>query len=350
MTGLLFHGSDVFDRGWAARFMKKFPHGRCMLAGVMARAALFDSGLQGVETPDTELSECLRTLALDCSCLVLVICSKSLQSGMALGQIVSNKAQLKIPLIQAECRDRIYTPLSGECPSSVLATLQAMGFRYVAAPPASIDLWQTDNTVYRRINTTEAGDYVLVNGIFVGKAQGGEVILGVQDRRICEAHGINTKEHGLKKIEQSGGIDLATAKLVSTRRLRSSITNPSMDISHGTGVAFIDHVDAHTYTLAQEYAGAVTVGDDTTAIAADILRRFGLPVIGIIDGDSDNLHPNGGFAAGSTVLTVKDDDDAGLLVREAIFHKNNRCTLPLAEVKEKVLALLKPDILRQVDY
>lgn len=34
---------------------------------------------------------------------------------------------------------------------------------------------------------------------------------------------------------------------------------------------------------------AVTVGDDTTQIAADILARLGIPVIGIVDGDLDRL-------------------------------------------------------------
>lgn len=51
MIGMLFHGPEVFDTGWAARLMAAFPGARYMLAGTMSRTALFDSGLQGVETP-----------------------------------------------------------------------------------------------------------------------------------------------------------------------------------------------------------------------------------------------------------------------------------------------------------
>ena len=350
MIGLLFHGSDVFDRGWAMRFAREFPNNRLMLAGRLSRTALLDCGLQSVETPELPLSECLQVLASSCSQLVLVTCSKSLESGLALGQMVADKARLKIPLVQTECCNRIYIQLSGESSTSVLATINALGFRPMETTPTRINLWQKGDTLYRRISATDAGDYVLVNGIFIGKAQGGEVVLGARGRDLTEIHGVNVKAHGLEKIKQLGGVNLATAKLAPTLRLRSSAANPRMDPSNGSGVAFIDHAGTHIYISAHECAAAVTVGDDTTAIAADVLRRFGLPVIGIVDGDSDNLHPNGGFAAGSTVLTVKDDDDAGELIREAIFHENNRCTLPLAEVKDKVFALLKPDIIKRIDY
>ena len=49
---------------------------------------------------------------------------------------------------------------------------------------------------------------------------------------------------------------------------------------------------------------AVTVGDDTTAIAGDILARLGIPVIGIVDGDLDRLAGCTTMLPGSVVFRV----------------------------------------------
>jgi len=38
-----------------------------------------------------------------------------------------------------------------------------------------------------------------------------------------------------------------------------------------------------------DIAVAVVIGDDTTSIAGDILKRFGIRMIGITDGDADGL-------------------------------------------------------------
>ncbi len=95
----------------------------------------------------------------------------------------------------------------------------------------------------------------------------------------------------------------------------------------------------HVYELAAGVEGAVTVGDDTTAVAGDILRRFGVPVIGIVDGDGDGLH-KGKLAAGSLVLTVGADDKAGLKVKKEIFGGKDRSAADFAELRRAVAAFL----------
>jgi len=55
-------------------------------------------------------------------------------------------------------------------------------------------------------------------------------------------------------------------------------------------VAFVDHTGYDVFKFLDEgICCAVTVGDDTTAIVGDVLERFGLPIIGIVDGDRDGL-------------------------------------------------------------
>ena len=350
MTGILFHGPQVFDSGWAKRIMQAFPDSRCMLAGTMSRTALFDSGLEGVEAPGKEPSACVRALAEDCQFVLLATASKSLHSGLSFGQMVAARVDADVSLVQAECCDPAYAVLKGECALSVSDTLQGLGFLRTALHPACIDIWREGEVVYRRMSTAEEGDYVLVNGIFIGRADGSEVVLAEQGRHIAEVRGVHVKAHGLEKLERLGGVDLATAKLASTACLRSGAVTARIGRSDGEGVAFIDHAGMHVYTLAQDTGGAVTVGDDTTAVTGDILRRFGVPVIGVVDGDGDSLHADGGLAPGSVVLTVKADDEAGLEVQKEIFKGQTRSSATFDAVKEKVISLLGSSLIARVDY
>ena len=91
-------------------------------------------------------------------------------------------------------------------------------------------------------------------------------------------------------------------------------------------------------------------GDDTTAVVGDIMYRFRIPIVGIVDGDEDALVQNGHFAPGSVRLTVAQDDEFGLAVRAAVFEDRNRVDLGFAEVRDRVLELAAPELLERVDY
>ncbi|MDO5652655.1 MAG: DUF2117 domain-containing protein [Brachymonas sp.] len=350
MIGILFHGPEVFDSGWAARFMQAFPDARTMLAGTMSRTALFDSGLQGVEAPGLMCSPAAQMLAVDCEVILLATRSKSTEAGLALGKIVAQKMAHGLPFVQAECTGLQYAVHAGSCPVEVVSALQQLGFAQTASPEAKIDTWREGTRLYRRMHTAQAGDYVLVNGIFIGHAQGGEVVLATEGRQIVEVRGVDVKEHGLEKIERFGGVNLATVKLASTAQLRSDAVEARIETSEGKGVVFIDHAGMHVYELTKDCAGAVTVGDDTTAVTADILRRFGIPVVGVVDGDGDKLHTSGGFAPGSVVLTVKADDEAGLRVQKELFAGGTRTASGFDDIKHRVAELLAHEVVSRADH
>lgn len=350
MIGVLFHGPEVFDSGWAARLITTFSRARLMLAGTMSRTALFDSGLKRVETPGIQPSKCVQLLARDCSAVLLATCSKAPRSGLIFGRLVAGRAVAGVPLVQAECSGPVYSAQSGKCPVSICAALKKLGFSRTASPEARIELWHEGDLLCRRMTTAEQGDYVLVNGIIVGRAKGGEVVLVASGRAITEIRGVSVKPHGLEKLERFGGVDLASAKLASTARLRSNSVKARLGKCCGEGVVFIDHAGMHVYSLAEKAGGAVTVGDDTTAVAGDILRRFGVPVIGIVDGDGDSLHAGGGLAPGSVVFTVKADDKAGLKVQEKFFAGKTQSSCLFKELKQSIPAFLAKEILSRADY
>jgi len=108
---------------------------------------------------------------------------------------------------------------------------------------------------------------------------------------------------------------------------------------------------------------AVTIGDDTTGIAGDILKRFGIRMIGITDGDADGLIA--GIESGtldeyakflppdSLIIRLKPemDDVIGKKVKEAIFKGGDEIELEgeveaqFEELKHRIFDLAKGDII-----
>jgi len=89
------------------------------------------------------------------------------------------------------------------------------------------------------------------------------------------------------------------------------------------------------------YCYAVTVGDDTTAIAADILARLGIPVIGIVDGDLDRLAECTAVQPGSIILKARagHDDLVGRSVHTHIFGGKDRAAISRREMLSRIMDL-----------
>lgn len=115
-----------------------------------------------------------------------------------------------------------------------------------------------------------------------------------------------------------------------------------MKLKKSSMIAFINHAGYGVYDLLDKnISGAVTVGDDTTAIAGDILSRFGVPVIGITDGDSDGLLPEARYAKGSLILKVVKDDHFGRKVFEEIFGNRTSIDSGVKELKKTIMDMAR---------
>ena len=68
----------------------------------------------------------------------------------------------------------------------------------------------------------------------------------------------------------------------------------------------------------------ITVGDDTTLVASDILYRFNVPIIGITDGDLDKVVEHGFVKNESKIIQVKSgyDDIVGAEIFDKVFNFN----------------------------
>lgn len=86
-------------------------------------------------------------------------------------------------------------------------------------------------------------------------------------------------------------------------------------------IAYVDHAAYDIYRF-KNFDLVVTVGDDTTLVASDILYRFDIPIIGITDGDLDKVVEKGFVNDKSIILEVAPDFDdiVGHNIHERLFH------------------------------
>ncbi len=358
MIGLLFHGPEVFDSGWAQKVInavRPLDTLCCVLAGTMGRTAVFDCGLEDIEFWDQMPGACLNTLARETDMVLIVNLGKSVESGLVFGGMVVERAGKgpamgRVPVIQVECSGPFFVEWVKGASAGIGEALSGLGLSQKEPIEITPSVWKENNTVYRRMSTAEAGDFVLVDGIMVGRATGDEVVLACRNGHICDVRGVDVKEHGIEKLDRLGGVALERAKLASTPTIRRSGYSPRTIESHGLGMVFLDHAGMHVYELADNAQGVVTVGDDTTVVAADILSRFNIPVIGIVDGDEDVVLKNGCFAPGSVRLTVQKDDEFGLKVLDAVFQGETRKDMAFEDALDRILTLAGDDLVKKEKF
>jgi hypothetical protein len=229
---------------------------------------------------------------------------------------------------------------------------------------------ETGNTrVTRKLAGVFPGEKILVNGIVIGKALSSEISIVSENGFIVSIQGGEIKEHGLEKLhnyEKGTPIDLTKAWVKSGNLRRSdfftlqtqkqsinSLNSNSCSMPRPGKVVFIDHAAEFAFELAAGAELAVTVGDDTTAIAGDILSRLGIPIFGITDGDCDNLICRTKIFPGSVVLRLAagKDDIVGKKLKHELFRGENSIVLKdMHSFKKDFLRFAEPAIEDIIEY
>ncbi len=351
VIGILFYGPEVFDSLWAKRIIKELKdidEIKCILAGknsAMGKAAVIDSELSEIEFFQEKPSQCLRVLSNFVRSLIIVTYGKSQGSGLALGKMVFERSGVNIPLIQLECNTQVWVERVKGIEKRIIEALEKMEFRQRLMPEFQTKIWEKAGRTFRRLEATSIDDFVLIEGILVGKVIAKEVIIISEDGRIVDVKGVNVKPHGFQHLEKLGKLNIATMKIASKSSLRLLEYLPKPKPLKGKGTVFIDHNATSIYDLARDVEGVVTVGDDTTAIAGELMYRFQIPVIGIVDGDEDNLFNSNLFAKNSLKITVKFDDGFGEKVFSEVFGRRQRIKKPFKRVCSEILAIGRDEII-----
>ncbi len=336
-AGIVLHGPEIVDVGSAKRIIGIFRKEHDVIAklgGTMGRTAVLDAGLekdidisQGL-TP----SETINSIKDSIDLAILLNHGKTLQTGRYFGQLIASKLldpDRFVHIERPDCEGRIiyYSPGPKKCAEYVKALLTRYETKY-DLPIQSYDhlplcIKAEGFTTIRSISGAFVGENIRLNGIVIGEVTHPELEIVCRDGTVVELRGGKIKPHGLEKLSNRN-IDLSTAK-VKTGNIRRTHHNrlikPSSSQESGT-IAIIDHCAESTFELIKDASMVITVGDDTTAIAADIMTRFGIPIIGITDGDLDSVLPDTEVPAGSVIVRVREgyDDILGQKVFKKIMN------------------------------
>ena len=219
----------------------------------------------------------------------------------------------------------------------------------------SYEDYETSHYTYRKIHGVSEGENIFINGIVVGHSNADSIVLIARDGILVNILNGTMKYHGVEKL---GPVDLERV-IVKTGLLRKSgdiqprvLSKNDISISdterlmyseeiseddYSFKVAYVDHA-AYDIFKFKDFDLVVTVGDDTSLVASDILHRFNIPIIGITDGDLDKVVESGFINERSTILEVASgfDDIVGQYIHEELFFLKDALEIPFDEEAESV--------------
>ncbi|HIE30794.1 MAG TPA: DUF2117 domain-containing protein [Methanosarcinales archaeon] len=360
IVGVVIHGPEIIDSGGAGRVLDVLSEHyevTAFLGGTMGRTAVIDAHLEDrIDiSRRMSLSGAINSLPW-VDAVVLLNRGKTTDSGIAFGRIVMSRTK-PVPIIQIERpmeADGVVIPWN-DAESWAEQIAGMLGLPVMMPPPAQdVSVVCTDgDQTRRRIHDTLPGETIRINGIVVGTVVSDGVEIVTEDGRIVDIAGARMKEHGIEKL---GRIDPGTA-LVRTGSIRRTDHVPRIGTAErrrtNLSVVLIDHDAESTFELAADADLAVTIGDDTTAIAGDILYRLGIPIIGITDMDIDYVLTNADIFPGSVVLRVDlgYDDIVGGMVRNIVFDGGDRLKASsIDSLREQVIAIAGERLIEVVSY
>ncbi|MDF0590514.1 DUF2117 domain-containing protein [Candidatus Methanocrinis natronophilus] len=328
--GVVVHGPEVVDLGFAEMAIDRLSDlgtVTAVLGGTMGRAAVIDGSLEDrIEISSRELpSRSVKRLEGACDFVLLLNYAKTRETGLAFGAMVAARARPNKPLLIADYGGGYITHLAGEGAgiAEKLAAVLELELVDPPRPPSRLDT--SGGTVRRRMEGAVPGEKITVNGMVVGTALQEKVEISTEDGKIVDISGAQLKLHGVEKLPS---LDLEKA-ILRTGEIRRTRKVPRSASKRGVDAVLIDHAAEEAFERADGAMVAVTVGDDTTAIAGDILSRLGIPIVGVVDGDLDHLCERTAAPKGSVVIEVSAgcDDLIGIRVKEEIFGGGDRISM-----------------------
>jgi hypothetical protein len=308
------------------------------LGGTMGRTAVLDADLENIIDISCGLtpSETIISLKNEIDLAILLNHGKTMDTGRYFGQIIASRIDNLMPFVHIERPDIggsiiYYHPPAQRFAQFVRNFLAKNNNAYDLpveyGQPAPSYVKIHEDRVIRRIGGAFAGENIRLDGVVIGEVIEPDVKIICKDGKIVELQGIKEKPHGLEKLENRI-IDLFRAKVKTGGIRRTGHKTKIGNIVPGRSsleIAIIDHCAESTFEIVKNAGLVITVGDDTTTIAADILARLGIPVIGIVDGDIDGVLENTVVPDGSVIIRVRPgfDDIVGREVsREYMGEKH----------------------------
>ncbi len=394
--GLLIHGPEVIDEGEAEETIETLKGAgfkvEAALGGITGKTAVIDAGMRHVIdiSKDLKPSEVMEDfLKRGVDFILLVNHAKTEESGFIFGEGVLRNfidrvgAKDNLSFVQLEYSSRIIIRwlLKPEPMHETIYRKVTGVFRGFEArkPPELKSRYKKDthsNLVYREIRGVHPDEKIVVDGVVIGMSsrenKDNRITLVAKEGKVVKIIGGTLIKHNLEKLPP---LDLEkemikTASVIRRTKPKKIGTDEVSRKGKGKKKACFFYTVEHLfpkleamYTEDADIAVAVTIGDDTTSIAGDILKRFGIRMIGITDGDADGLIA--GIESGalweyekflppdSVIIRLKpeSDDIIGKKVKEEIFRGGEEIELDgdvekqFEDLKQRILDLAEEDII-----
>lgn len=372
--GIVVHGPNIIDSGYALKIINilaDFGEVHCRLGGTMGRTAVIDASLENLidisakRLPSESVNLFLKE---NIDLIILLNYGKSSVTGHTFGykvfknshadSIKSKNNMKSIDFIQIERPGEVDGTVihwAGKNYDLVLKLAKSLDLNIMTGEEIVNKYFKDDLNNFknklsekiRNIHGVSLNENIFVNGIVIGKSKSENLSLVSKNGEIVDIIGGDIKAHGVEKL---GPVDIDKA-IVKTGLLRKANPKPrvitnfdnsvdvAVDISANNlymdnkgyfNVVFIDHAAEDIYNL-KNLDLAVTIGDDTTLVASDILYRFNIPVIGITDGDLDKVVEKGYIADESIIIELMSgfDDIVGKSIFENVFNSKYYLKIPI---------------------
>lgn len=373
--GIVVHGPDIVDTSMALKIiniLKGYGNCNAVMAGTIGKTAVLDAYLEDLIdiTASMKPSECIEDFFKTKDAVFLLNHGKSVKNGYYFANIVVSKLANRNckPLIQIE---RPSSPDGEIIPwnrnsldlAKDIAKLLELPLSDIPDVVAPIHIEEHGHRIIRRIYGVHPGEKIHVNGIIVAYSRSEDIQIITENGFITEIKGANIKEHGLEKLhayEKRMPIDITKA-WIKSGALRSNVfslreecisCSANIDPNSQIRAAIIDHEAERTFEIIKDSQIALTIGDDTTEIAADILYRLNIPIIGITDGDKDGFSHKTHIYPGSMIFRVKSgyDDKIGKAIRDNIFMGKKTAFFDSLDALQNKIRHLAGEFVEDIKY
>ncbi|ADI73939.1 conserved hypothetical protein [Methanohalobium evestigatum Z-7303] len=366
--GVVVHGPEVVDSGQSKLILdilsSLYDSLNAQLGGSMGKTAVIDAGLENLIdiTGCLKPSQSIRYLEKieNCDIVCLLTQSKSVDNGHIFGNMVIEKLDNpKLPVLQIETQGSgVIIPWTKNSTNHAKSLSDLLGLKISTPMNIVSGIYKCGSTIKREISGVSPGECVFLNGIIIGRAESNKVTIVADNGFIKSIEGGTIKQHGVEKLhkyDKRVPVDIENAWIKTGLLRRSCNYSPqvkynSTGSNNGFRVVLIDHDADNCFDLDFKVDMAVTIGDDTTIVAADIFYRFAVPVIGIVDGDRDEEYQNMCIYPGTCILKLKPgyDDILGKRIENEIFRGDKIVDFDTMESFKREIIYLGKEIIESV--